>query len=74
MLSACAQKSIEGSLKADESQLLNESSFIELFKYVDGSEVLYLQHLNKYEVFNLDKAKVRVLLTLHLRLCQLLWD
>jgi hypothetical protein len=28
MLSACAQKSIEGSLKADESQHLNESSFI----------------------------------------------
>lgn len=31
MLSACAQKSIEGSLKADESQHLNELSFIELF-------------------------------------------
>lgn len=32
MLSACAQKSIEVSLKADESQHLNESSFIDFLK------------------------------------------
>ena len=30
MLSACAQKSIEGSLKADESQHLNESALMGL--------------------------------------------